>query len=70
VLFDQRRRWTARVRADGSVISAEHKGSIHFVGAQVQGVPACNGWAFWYVERNGSPVPIDHYRQQLRAERA
>jgi modification methylase len=69
VLFDQRRRWTARVRADGSLISAEHKGSIHFVGARLQGLPACNGWAFWYVERNGSPVPIDHYRQQLRAER-
>jgi modification methylase len=68
VLFDQRRRWTARVRADGSVISAEHKGSIHFVGAQLQGLPACNGWAFWYVERSGSLVPIDHYRQQLRAE--
>jgi modification methylase len=36
----------------------------------VQGAPACNGWAFWYVERNGSLVPIEHYRQQLRAERA
>jgi modification methylase len=70
VLFDQRRRWAARVRADGSVISAEHRGSIHFVGAQVQGAPACNGWAFWYVERNGNLVPIEHYRQQLRAERA
>jgi modification methylase len=68
VLFDQRRRWAARVRADGSVISAGHRGSIHFVGAQVQGAPACNGWAFWYVERNGSLVPIEHYRQQVRAE--
>ena len=70
VLFDQRRRWAARVRADGSVISAEHRGSIHFVGARVQGAPACNGWAFWHVERNGNLVPIDHYRQQLRAEQA
>ncbi|MBV8775609.1 MAG: site-specific DNA-methyltransferase [Alphaproteobacteria bacterium] len=68
VLVDQRRRWAARVRADGSLISAEHKGSIHFVGAQLQGAPACNGWAFWHVERNGALVPIDHYRQQLRAE--
>ena len=45
----QSRRWTARVRADGSLISAEHKGSIHSVAAQLQGAPACNGWAFWYV---------------------
>ncbi|HVC52965.1 MAG TPA: site-specific DNA-methyltransferase [Stellaceae bacterium] len=68
VLFDQRRRFSARVRADGSVISAEHKGSIHAVAASVQGAPACNGWAFWHVERNGALVPIDLFRQQLRAE--
>jgi modification methylase len=69
VLFDQSRRWTARVRADGSLISAEHRGSIHAVAAQLQGAPACNGWAFWFVERRGQPVPIDAFRQQVRAER-
>jgi modification methylase len=68
VLCDATRRWTARVRPDGSVISAEHRGSIHFVGAQVQGAPACNGWAFWFADRNGQLVPIDRFRQQLRAE--
>jgi modification methylase len=70
VLFDQSRRWTARVRADGSLISAEHRGSIHAVAAQLQGAPACNGWAFWYVERRGQPVPIDAFRQQVRSELA
>src|SRR5271156_1596121 len=69
ILFDQSRRWTARVRADGSLISAEHRGSIHAVAAQLQGAPACNGWAFWYVERPSGPVPIDAFRQQVRAER-
>jgi modification methylase len=68
VLVDAGRRFAARVRADGSVISAEHKGSIHFVGAQVQGAPACNGWAFWHVERKGRLVLIDELRQTLRAE--
>jgi modification methylase len=68
VLFDQSRRWTARVRADGTVISAEHKGSIHSVAAQVQGAPACNGWAFWYVQRGGRAKLIDEFRQELRAE--
>jgi modification methylase len=68
LLFDARRRWTARVRADGTVISATAKGSIHRVGAEVQGAPACNGWAFWFVEREGKPVPIDMLRQQVRAE--
>ncbi len=68
VLFDQSGRWTARVRADGSLISAEHKGSIHSVAAQLQGAPACNGWAFWYVQRQSGAVPIDALRQQVRAE--
>src|SRR5580704_12509604 len=68
VLVDATRRFAARVRADGSIISAEHRGSIHAVGAQVQGAAACNGWAFWHVERRGRLVLIDSLRQQLRAE--
>jgi modification methylase len=68
ILFDQRRRFTARVRADGTVISAEARGSIHHVGAEVQGAPACNGWVFWHVEVKGQSVPIDLLRQQVRAE--
>jgi modification methylase len=68
ILFDARRRWTARVREDGSVVSEHAAGSIHRVGAEVQGAPACNGWAFWHVERDGKPVPIDYFRQRVRAE--
>ena len=68
VLFDQRRRWHAKVRADGTLISAEASGSIHQVGAQVQEVPACNGWTFWHVECKGKAVPIDIFRQKLRVE--
>jgi modification methylase len=68
VLVDATRRFAARVRADGSIISAEHRGSIHAVGAQVQGAAACNGWAFWHVERRGRLVLIDELRQQVRSE--
>jgi modification methylase len=68
ILTDQSGRWTARVRADGTLISAEHKGSIHQVGAAVQNAPACNGWTFWWVTIEGSRVPIDLFRQKLRAE--
>jgi len=67
VLFDQRRRWTARVRADGSVISADTRGSIHKVAAEVQGAAACNGWEFWFVEKHGRTIPIELLRQQVRA---
>jgi modification methylase len=61
-------RWTAKVRADGTLIAAEHRGSIHQVGALVQGAPACNGWQFWCVRFDGKRVPIDVLRQKLRAE--
>jgi len=68
VLFDAARRWTAKVRADGTVISAETKGSIHKVAAEIQGATACNGWAFWHVDVKGRPVSIDVLRQKFRAE--
>jgi len=68
VLHDERRRYKARVRADGTLISADVRGSIHQVGAQVQKAPACNGWQFWCMEVKGELVPIDVLRQKLRAE--
>ena len=68
VLYDQHRRHAARVRADGTLIAAETSGSIHQVGAAVQGLPACNGWAFWCFEHEGQLVSIDLLRQKLRAE--
>ncbi len=70
ILFDPNKRWTAKVRADGSIVSAEHRGSIHQVGAAVQGAPSCNGWTFWMTDRYGKPAPIDLLRQRLRAELA
>ncbi len=67
VLYGPKRRWSARVRADGTIISAEARGSIHKIGAEVQGAPACNGWTFWHVDVEGTLVPIDVLRQKLRA---
>ncbi len=72
VLFDSQRRYHARVRADGSLITdggrAAVEGSIHQVGAAVQGAPACNGWTFWHFDAEGKAVSIYLLRQQLRAE--
>lgn len=67
-LVDEARRYAARVRSDGSLIASETTGSIHQVGAKVQGAPACNGWTFWHVERKGQLMSIDVYRQQVRSE--
>ncbi|WP_439817971.1 site-specific DNA-methyltransferase [Zavarzinia sp. CC-PAN008] len=68
VVFDQRRTWAAKVRADGTLVSAQASGSIHHVGAQVQGAPACNGWTFWHLDYKGKTVPLDALRAQVRAE--
>ncbi len=69
LLFDQRRQHSARVAADGTIATADYRGSIHQVGAHVQRAPACNGWQFWWTRADdGRDVPIDVYRQRLRAE--
>ncbi|MEM7239850.1 MAG: site-specific DNA-methyltransferase, partial [Pseudomonadota bacterium] len=62
-------RHTAKVRADGSVVSATTSGSIHKVGAELEGAPSCNGWTYWHIRRGEGVIPIDVLRQQVRAER-
>jgi modification methylase len=67
VLKGIRQHQTAKVRADGTLVCANASGSIHQMGAHVQGLDACNGWTFWQFETNGTWVPIDVLRQQLRS---
>ncbi|WP_279595006.1 MULTISPECIES: site-specific DNA-methyltransferase [unclassified Methylobacterium] len=66
IVTDERRRFRATVRPDGQLDNGLVIGSIHKIGALVQGLPACNGWTFWHVERSGKPVVIDSYRAGLR----
>ncbi len=66
-LTDSKRRHSAVVRADGALALGPIVGSIHKVGALAQGLPACNGWTFWHVERGGKLVPIDDFRADARA---
>ena len=63
-LTDARRRWTATVRADGSINCGSHAGSIHKVGAALQNAPSCNGWTLWHVEQGGALTLLDVLRQQ------
>ncbi|MCB2110530.1 MAG: site-specific DNA-methyltransferase [Defluviimonas sp.] len=58
----------AKVRADGTLVGNDVKGSIHQVGAHLEGAPSCNGWTYWHFRRDGQLVPIDLLRQQIRAE--
>ena len=67
-LFSIGNRHKAKVRADGSLIGNDVKGSIHQVGAALEGAPSCNGWTYWHFRREGKMIPLDILRQQIRAE--
>jgi len=69
-LYSLNKRHKAKVRADGTLIGDDIKGSIHQVGAYLEGAPSCNGWTYWGYKRDGKTVPIDLLRQQIRAEMA
>ncbi len=63
VLCDTKRRWRAVVGADGSLQCDGQAGSIHKLGATLQGAPSCNGWTFWHYEAADGLKPIDALRQ-------
>ncbi len=65
-LVDAGRRFQAEVRADGSIAVGERQGSIHRLGAEIQGKTACNGWTFWHVERGGELHVLDQLRGEAR----
>ncbi len=62
-VFDKKRRLQATVRADGSLAAGADTGSIHGLGAKLQGAPSCNGWTFWHIEHEGELKPLDAIRQ-------
>jgi len=70
LLTDAKKRHKAVVRADGAVSLGNSVGSIHRIGALVQGLEACNGWTFWHVETEKGLTSIDSFRAVLRAEMA
>jgi site-specific DNA-methyltransferase (adenine-specific)/modification methylase len=64
-IFDNKKKISAKIMADGSIKHAQTEGSIHKVAATILGTESCNGWTFWHYNLNGSVVPIDHLRQRL-----
>ena len=67
-LYSVNDRHTAKVRADGTLAGHDVTGSIHQVGAALEGAPSCNGWTYWCFKKDGKRIPIDYFRQQIRAE--
>src|ERR1700712_5688426 len=68
VLYDDKGRHAASVRADGSLVVGDLSGSIHKVGAMVQSQPACNGWTYWHFKSDKGLAPIDVLRAKVRSQ--
>ena len=63
LVWDRKRRMQATVRTDGTLVSGAESGSIHSLGAKLQGAPSCNGWSYWHIEHEGALKPVDAIRQ-------
>ena len=68
MLLDVRARIRAEVKADGTLACDGNQGSIHRLGALVQGKSACNGWTFWHYEVEGTLKPIDSLRDEAKRQ--
>ncbi len=62
-VWDKKRRAQATVRTDGTLVCGADSGSIHGLGAKLQGAPSCNGWSYWHIEHQGEFKPVDALRQ-------
>jgi len=69
LLYDRQKRLKATITPDGTLVSGNQRGSIHKLGAMLTNAPSCNGWTFWYFERDGQYVQIDVLRQEGQALR-
>ena len=64
-IFDPKKKYNARIMADGSIKCKENEGSIHKVAAKILGAESCNGWTYWHYNLEGAMRPIDELRQKL-----
>jgi len=66
-LYSSNGKRSARVRADGTLITGKMAGSIHQVGAELQSAPSCNGWTYWHFRTKQGLAPIDVLRAEVRS---
>ena len=64
-IFDDKKKISAKIMADGSIKHDQTAGSIHKVAATILGAESCNGWTFWHYNNNGSIIPINNLRERF-----
>ena len=65
IIFDNKKKISAKIMVDGSIKHAQTEGSIHKVAATILGAESCNGWTYWHCELGDTFVPIDNLRQKF-----
>ena len=66
LLFDQKKKYNAKIMIDGSLKCQKTEGSIHKVAAKIMGTESCNGWTYWHYQSGNNLKPIDKLRERLR----
>ncbi len=66
ILTDKKEKYKAKVKVDGSLKIKNISGSIHQVGAKLQGLPSCNGWDYWHFKNKSTSVLLDDLRNEYR----
>ena len=66
ILFDQKKKFNAKIMIDGSLKHEKTEGSIHKVAAKILGTESCNGWTYWHYQSGNILKPIDKLRDKLR----
>ena len=66
VLTDKKEKYKATVTIDGSLTINNISGSIHQVGATIQGLSNCNGWDFWHIKNKSTSILLDEVRDKYR----
>jgi len=66
ILTDKKEKYKATVTVDGSLKIKNISGSIHQVGATIQGLSNCNGWDFWHIKNQSTSTLLDKVRDEYR----
>ena len=66
VLTDKKEKYKAIVTVDGSLKIKDISGSIHQVGATIQGLSNCYGWDFWHIKNKSTSILLDEIRDKYR----
>ena len=59
MLFDQKKKVSAKIMVDGSIKYKHAEGSIHKVAAQIMGTESYNGWTYWHYQDGKNTILID-----------